>query len=395
MVLSIFRSVNLPEDVADREKIKKYEMLVRIAYEYPAKLLEPIFNFSINYKILRFISIFGKVKSKENFNNIQISNDKIGNVNCRIYQKKERSENAVLYIHGGGFVALRPEYFDITCLELAEKSNSIVFSIDYSLSPEAPLNAALDECFTVIETLYKTSYKMYNFNRNKIIIFGESAGGNLAAALAVRLIKKNKRNYFCKQILVNPLLSYINYSSPSHQIYRNNFNGSSFLSPRFKTLMLMYYANIKLTENEICKIMDNCHVPKEVKSLKYLSIDNLPDEWRNNIENNNNNNNEIYDDNEDVDIKLVEKLKNIVTNPEISPILSDEKDLAQLPSSMIVTCGIDILRDEGYLYKKRLDKAGVPTTWKHYNNTIHGIISMWDFDMRKTVMDNIFDFIKN
>ncbi|CEF70311.1 Alpha/beta hydrolase fold-3 domain-containing protein [Strongyloides ratti] len=390
-ILNIFRYVKLPEDVADEDKIKKYEITLRFAYEYPAKILEPIFHYSIHYKILRFISKIGEISKQKYFKNIQINNEKIGNICCRVYQKKEQSENAILYIHGGGFVALRPKFFDSTCVELAEKTNSIIFSVDYSLSPEAPLLCALDECYSVIVSLYENEYKKYNFNKNKIIIFGESAGGNLAAALSVRLVKRKKKNYFYKQILVNPLLSYINYSSPSHQIYKNNYGGSSFLSPRFKTLMLMYYTNINLTNNEILKIMKNCHVSKEIRSLPYISINNLPNEWI--VNNNNNNNNNLFEN--DIDIKLVEKLNNIVGNPEISPILSDDNDLSQLPSSMIITCGIDILRDEGFLYKKRLETLGVNVTWKHYNNTIHGIISMLNFEMRKNVMNNIFEFIKD
>lgn len=153
----------------------------------------------------------------------------------------------------------------------------------------------------------------------------------------------------------------------------------------------MYYTNINLTNDEICKIMKNCHVSKEIRLLPYLSINNLPNEWV--AKNNNNNNDNSLDD--EIDIKLVEKMKDIVTNPEISPILGDNNDLSQLPSTMIITCGIDILRDEGYLYKKRLEIIGVNVTWKHYNNTIHGIISMFDFEMRKTVMNSIFEFIEN
>lgn len=196
IIPNIFRYIKLPEDVADKDKIKKYEMTLRLAYEYPAKLLEPIFHFPIHYKILRFISKIDELTKTKNYKNIQISNENIGNVCCRVYQKKEQSENAILYIHGGGFVALKPRFFDQTCVELAESTNSIIFSIDYSLSPEAPIYCALDECCNVIESLYENDYKKFNFNKNKIIIFGESAGGNIGAALSLRLIRRQKKTLF-------------------------------------------------------------------------------------------------------------------------------------------------------------------------------------------------------
>uniref|UniRef100_A0A0N4ZXH3 Abhydrolase_3 domain-containing protein n=1 Tax=Parastrongyloides trichosuri TaxID=131310 RepID=A0A0N4ZXH3_PARTI len=386
MLPNLFRYVSLPDNVSDKDKIKKYEMTVRLAYEYPAKILEPLLKHTVHYKILRFISKIGELSINKTFKDIQITNESIGGVSCRVYKKTTaKVEGAILYIHGGGFFVLRPKYFDITCAELADKTNFIVFSIDYSLSPEAPYKAALSECETVLKNLYEKSYNDYMFNKNKIIIFGESAGGNIAASLALRLVRDNKNYYFYRQILVNPIVSYVNYTSPSHQIYKNSYHGSSFLSPQFKTIMLMYYAKMKLSKEEIKKITLNIHIPKAIRELSYLSNENLPNDW------NTNNNNEL--DNDLTDSELIEKMYKIVTDPDISPILADDDDLIKLQRTMIVTSGIDILRDEGFLFHRRLKNVGVDTTWKHYDNTVHGIISMWDFEMRNVVMNDIIGFI--
>jgi len=59
-------------------------------------------------------------------------------------------------------------------------------------------------------------------------------------------------------------------------------------------------------------------------------------------------------------------------NRYAAPLLAT--DLSGLPPSTVVTCGFDVLRDEGAEYARRLDKAGVDVTFRNYDDGIHGVM---------------------
>lgn len=78
-------------------------------------------------------------------------------------------------------------------------------------------------------------------------------------------------------------------------------------------------------------------------------------------------------------------------NPDLNPIFG--RDLEGLPEAMIVTAGVDILRDEGILYGKKLESHKVPVAWYHYEAAFHGILNMPKSNQRKRIMEDIAGFI--
>ena len=98
--------------------------------------------------------------------------------------KEKKSDNIVIFLHGGAFV-LKMFPYERTYVEtLADRLGCTVYAVDYSVSPESKYPVALDEC----ERVYK---KLKNENpQSKICIMGLSAGGNLAVALTLRLKSK-------------------------------------------------------------------------------------------------------------------------------------------------------------------------------------------------------------
>lgn len=66
-------------------------------------------------------------------------------------------------------------------------------------------------------------------------------------------------------------------------------------------------------------------------------------------------------------------LSSLLKNPDFAPML--QSDLKGLPKSLIVTMEYDVLRDEGIIYAKRLQSAGVQTTWKHFSTGFHAILN--------------------
>jgi acetyl esterase len=85
---------------------------------------------------------------------------------------------AVLYLHGGGFVLGGLESHDDVCAELADKTAIDVISLDYRLAPEHLHPAQLDDA----EAAYLSLLDRYG----RVIVAGDSAGGNLTAALCLR-----------------------------------------------------------------------------------------------------------------------------------------------------------------------------------------------------------------
>lgn len=92
---------------------------------------------------------------------------------------------AVLHMHGGGFILGVPEMDHATNLALARDLRCHVVSVDYRLAPEHPYPAALDDCTAALDWLVGAA-ETFGVDPMRIGIKGESAGGGLAAALAVR-----------------------------------------------------------------------------------------------------------------------------------------------------------------------------------------------------------------
>ena len=107
-----------------------------------------------------------------------------GDVPVRVFVPDE-VKGVYLHIHGGGFVLMRPYYFDELLSETAKRSKVAVVSVDYRLAPEDPYPAAPDDCETV--ALWLAENAGPEFGSDRLIIGGESAGANLSAVTLVRM----------------------------------------------------------------------------------------------------------------------------------------------------------------------------------------------------------------
>ena len=93
----------------------------------------------------------------------------------------------LLYIHGGGFVVMSPESHAKLTKQLALGAGVIVVSLEYRLSPEAPYPGPLDDCVAAFRWLRKHAGELGG-DPARIAVGGDSAGGNLSAATALRLL---------------------------------------------------------------------------------------------------------------------------------------------------------------------------------------------------------------
>ena len=100
----------------------------------------------------------------------------LAGVPARIYTPLEPKGGTVAYFHGGGWVVGSIDSFDTACRALANASGAKVVSVGYRLAPEHPFPAGLEDCAVVTRTLDAP-----------LVVAGDSAGGNLAIAVARRL----------------------------------------------------------------------------------------------------------------------------------------------------------------------------------------------------------------
>ena len=144
-----------------------------------------------------------KVTRKEIF----IPQDDAPDVRCLLYipdDRKEVSGPGYLHIHGGGYIIGSPESSDTQNLLLASEIGVVIISVDYRLAPEYPIPAPLDDCYAALGWFHENSEEL-GIDRSRIGIGGESAGGGLAAALAIKARDEGEYQV-CWQSLTYPML---------------------------------------------------------------------------------------------------------------------------------------------------------------------------------------------
>jgi acetyl esterase len=115
-----------------------------------------------------------------------ISDEFVGSIPIRIYHDDGELTGLIVYFHGGGFVIGSIGLMDNVARELAHASGAVVVSVGYRLAPENPFPAGLDDCEAVTRWALANAGR-FDVSPHRVAVAGESAGGNMAAAVALRL----------------------------------------------------------------------------------------------------------------------------------------------------------------------------------------------------------------
>jgi acetyl esterase len=131
---------------------------------------------------------------------------------------------ALVFFHGGGWTIGDLDTHDVVCRQLAAGARCAVFSVDYRLAPEHPFPAAVDDCFFATEFVYENAQSL-GVDPARIAVGGDSAGGNLAAVVA--LMARDKAGPpLAGQLLIYPATDQ-RCAFPSHER-----NGEGYLLTR-------------------------------------------------------------------------------------------------------------------------------------------------------------------
>jgi acetyl esterase len=215
----------------------------------------------------------------------------------------------MIWIHGGGFVSGSAHGDRIITQNFADGCDCIVASIDYRLAPEHPFPAAPQDTILAVEWIHD-NIASYGGDPTKIVIGGESAGGNLAAATVLGLIQSSRDTLLPAVrglVLAAPCLDHGSYTT-SHFKYAT----TGLLS----LTQMLWYWRLYLGDNDqggIC-----------------------------------------------------------ASNSLACPLRLRPEEAAKFPPTKIVLAQQDILFDEGVLFGEKLKASGVMVDTVVYPGAIHG-----------------------
>jgi acetyl esterase len=126
----------------------------------------------------------------------------VAGVPVRRYRPANAGTGTIVFFHGGGWVVGDIVSHEVLAATLAAESGHEVVSVAYRLAPEHRYPAALDDCMAVTRELLKSG---------RVAVVGDSAGGNLAAAVA-------QRTPVTAQVLFYPVMDCVN-ERPSYERY--------------------------------------------------------------------------------------------------------------------------------------------------------------------------------
>lgn len=201
----------------------------------------------------------------------------------------------------------------------AIKTNLSVISVDYTKTPEQQYPVQLEECYQAYKWILKNGKDHLNINLDKIILAGDSAGGNLALALVLRAIKEGVRL---------PDAMVLSYPSA--------------------------YLHFSPSPSRIMSLMD------PLLNFKLLEICGL----------------EYYMNPNAIDVK-----NNALRNPFISPAIAPDELLKLFPRTMISIGALDPLFDDSIYLAKRMEqvKGCSHVKLSIYNSLGHGYLNLINF----------------
>jgi acetyl esterase len=174
---------------------------------------------------------------------ISVGNDT--EISVRIYTPEgEGPFPLFVYYHGGGWVIGDLETADASCRMLANKTERVVVSVDYRLAPEYKFPVPVEDSYAALKWVKEHATEI-NGNASKIVVGGDSAGGNLSAAMTL-LSKDEKGPVIEGQILIYPVTS-LTYDTKSYFEFQQGFGLDRDLMIWFGN----YYINGEDTKNKL------------------------------------------------------------------------------------------------------------------------------------------------
>ena len=217
--------------------------------------------------------LFGEPVEVDSIQDIRIQDQ----IPARVYRSSANdSGRVVVYYHGGGWVLGNIETHHALCSRIAQAGQTTVVSVDYRLAPDHPFPAAFDDCYDA--AAYVSAHpEDLGIDPQKLVVAGDSAGGNLAAAVAIQARDK-KAFPIHSQLLIYPVID----TDFETQSYRDCAEDFGLTRDVMKWFWRQYIGDSLSTENPLAapgKSTDLTNLPPA--SILLAEYDILRDEGLN------------------------------------------------------------------------------------------------------------------
>ncbi|NXO96199.1 AAAD deacetylase, partial [Certhia brachydactyla] len=297
--------------------------------------------------------------------NITVTDTELNKVPVRLYLPRRAPgglRRAMVYFHGGGWCLgdAGMQGYDHMSRRISNELNAVVVSVNYRLAPQHHFPVQFEDVYSVTKFFLQSKVlSQYGVDPARVCVAGDSAGGNLAAAVAQQLLEDPEVKTKLKaQILIYPALQALDLDLPS---YRDNAHKP--ILPR--SLMVRLWSEYFSSERGLWEAMAaNRHIPAEAGPLlQFVDWSRwLPADMRRA---------HSYSSPAAGSTGLARRYPGLL-DPRASPLLAGEARLRRLPPAFILTCEHDVLRDDGAMYAARLRAAGVSVTHHHAKDAFHG-----------------------
>ncbi|XP_030633314.1 arylacetamide deacetylase [Chanos chanos] len=328
---------------------------------------------------------------------VQVTEEMFDGVEVVVYQPSQQGgvgelRRAVIYLHGGGWClgSSRMGPYDFLSRKMVTDLGAVVVSVEYRLAPAHHFPVPFEDVYRVVKHfLQPVVLARYHADPGRIAVSGDSAGGNLAAAVSQKLLQEPEQEVQLKaQALIYPVLQALDLNTPSYQQ-----NQHMPILPR--TLMVRFWSEYFTSDKALFHaMMANTHnSPESAALLKFVNWSSfLPEPYR-----------QAYNYRAPPVVatgmhRPSNNLSHSIADPRASPLLVPDTALQHLPKAYVLTCEYDVLRDDGVMYVTRLRRAGVEVTHEHYPSGFHGALmfTLWptDFEIGHRMLGNYVKWLK-
>ncbi|XP_015356834.1 arylacetamide deacetylase-like 4 [Marmota marmota marmota] len=382
-VLEHFRTAQVPRGLQHAAKVRCLHCVFLYAMAV-GNILEKLRICSMP----RFVHFLHDRLSIKNNREVVVTDLRFGTIPVRLFRPKAASSSprrGILFYHGGASIFGSLDSYHNVCSFLARETDSVLLSVGYRKAPEHHYPVAITDCLNASIYFLKT-LEAYGVDPSRVVACGDSIGGMIVAIITQTLVGRTDLPQIRAQVLVYPVIQAINLQLPSFQQNQN----VPFLSLQLMMTCVCSYLAIDLSWKDA--ILKGACIPRDFwnKYRKWLSSDNLPKRFRTKGQQPET----LAPFNEAAYLET----KHIL-DVENAPLMAEDKIIAQLPEAFLVSCELDMLRDDSLLYKKRLEDQGVHVTWYHVEDGFHGCLVLFDkmffsFPCSLNIMNAVVNYIK-
>ncbi|XP_057715640.1 neutral cholesterol ester hydrolase 1-like [Corythoichthys intestinalis] len=315
-----------------------------------------------------------KSKTETDEDGLVVSITAFNGVPVRVYQPppkagESRLKRGLLYMHGGGWAYGSPddEDYDYNSRKACKELHMVVVSVDYRMYPETCFPVAYHDCLMAAKHFLSPEVlAKYGVDPLRVGVAGDSAGGNLSAALAQTIATDDSMHVkFSVQALIYPVLQALDFNTPSYQQNRDMV----FLDRSFMIQLWLQYLGGELSlKPHLLANEHNHELSPELRARLDWTVLLSPEYQKGFVP-------ARVEGKKMNHVGLLDAIPTLL-DVRASPLLAEDKILAKCPKAYVMTCEYDVLRDDGLMYARRLRDAGVAVTTEHHLDGFHACFNL-------------------